>query len=174
MAPAAFQGVVEALERAHRLALVLLVGPSNRANEAREALEQLLPSQSRVRSYRIDRQGPDIRSFAASSGDAFPIVFVHGFERIAASEREDVEIRLNLLRDALAQHHLGVIFWIPKEGLESFLQHCPDLFAWRSLIAEVDAAELPLSPSISARRDYLSRVLREARLPEVLVELRVR
>src|SRR5215470_10048946 len=101
MSSSSFQSAVEALERAHRLALILLVGPPDRANEARARIAAKLPSQLHVHSYRIDRQGPDILSFAESLGESFPIVFVHGFERIDDAQREDIEIRLNLLRDAL-------------------------------------------------------------------------
>lgn len=173
MAPSPFGRAVEALERAHRLALILLVGPNDRAQEAREMLDTLLPSHIRARSYRIDRQGPDLLSFAKSLGDPFPVLFIHGFERIHPAQREDVEVRLNLLRDAFAQYHLGLIFWLPRATLESFLQHCPDLFAWRSLLAEVDDSELPVPPIIAARRAYLSRLLRQTRMPEVLVEMRV-
>jgi NACHT domain-containing protein len=173
MASSAFHRAVEALERAHRLALILLVGPNDRANEAREQLDKLLPPHLDARSYRIDRQGPDILSFAESLADPFPILFVHGFERIGSERREDTEIRLNLLRDAFAQHHLGLVFWLPRDSLESFLQHCPDLFAWRSLLAEVDGSELAVSSIIAARREYLSRLLRQTRLPEVLVEIHV-
>jgi hypothetical protein len=173
MAPSPFHRAVEALERAHRLALILLVGPDDRAQEARELFDGLLPSPLRARSYRIDRQGPDLLSFAESLGNPFPILFVHGFERSPPAQRDEIEIRLNLLRDAFAQHHLGLIFWLPRGTLESFLQHCPDLFAWRSLLAEVDGADLPISPIIAARRAYLSHLLQQTRLPEVLVELQV-
>lgn len=171
MAPSPFGRAVEALERAHRLALILLVGPNDRANEAREQLAGLLPPHLHARSYRIDRQGPDILSFAESLADPFPIVFIHGFERLPPEQREDIEGRLNLLRDAFAHHHLGLIFWLPRDTLESFLQHCPDLFAWRSLLDEVDGSELPVSPIVAARRGYLSRLLRQIPLPEVLVSI---
>ena len=169
-----FQRAVDVLERAHRLALILLVGPGDRANEAREQLARLLPPHLHVRSYRIDRQGPDILSFAASLADPFPILFVHGFERLHPEHREDVEVRLNLLRDAFAQHHLGLVFWLSRDTLESFLQHCPDLFAWRSLLDEVDGSELAIPPILSTRREYLSRVLAQTRARDALVEVRVR
>lgn len=171
MASSAFHRAVEALERAHRLALVLLVGPNDRANEARKQLAILLPPHFHARSYRIDRQGPDILSFAESLADPFPILFVHGFERLRPEQREDVEVRLNLLRDAFAQHHLGLIFWLARDTFESFLQHCPDLFAWRAVLDEVDGSELPVSPIVAAQRGYLSRMLRQIPLPEVLVDI---
>jgi len=169
-----FQRAVDVLERAHRLALILLVGPGDRANEAREHLAKLLPPHLHARSYRIDRQGPDILSFAESLADPFPILFVHGFERLHPEQREDIEVRLNLLRDAFAQHHLGLVFWLSRDTLESFLQHCPDLFAWRSLLDEVDGSELAIPPILSTTREYLSRVLGQTRARDALVEVRVR
>lgn len=173
MASPAFHRAVEALERAHRLSLILLVGPNDRAGEAREQLDKLLPPPLQVHSYRIDRQGPDMLSFAEPLADPFPILFVHGFERLHPAQREDVEIRLNLLRDAFAQHHLGLVFWLPRDALESFLQHCPDLFAWRSLLAEVADSELSVPPNVAARREYLSGMLRQTRLPELPMEVQV-
>ncbi len=180
---AAVGSLQQVVDLAEGLALVLVSGPGTHAREGLKRLRAGLTEDPRATWHHVDRQGADLASTLADSGGP-RLLLVDGLERLGDTARQDLTIRLNLLRDTLSTFPTVIILWVPRDFLESFRQLCPDLFHWRSLLLLLSAEDIPLPLEIVARRRLAQAVERyvaglrpalsqERALESVLVETRV-
>ncbi len=157
--------VRQVAELSEGLALALIVGPGVLAQEGLEQIRSEVGGGREALWHRFDSQGADLAATLSTARSPSPVLLAHGLERLDAATRQDVEVRLNLLRDSLARFRALVVLWIPNDELEAFRRRCPDLFQWRALILRLTEADLlPAGTAATEelRRRYLSRLMESA------------
>lgn len=147
------------------LALVLVVGPDYRAPEGLARLAEGLSGERRW--HRLDQDGPALGARLAEPAQVegrgaeatLTTLLVHGLEYLETPRRQELEVRLNLLRDTLVAERALVLLWVPRSGYDGFRQRCADLFQWRSLQLELAEGDVPIDPALEQRRRYLAELL---------------
>lgn len=189
--PAVFDELRQADQLADGLALLIVRGPPSRAAPGLALIAAALEDgTARQVWHRLDTDGPRIadtveRTVATSGALVRPIALVHGLERIAVQhERHELLDRLNALRDSLDGARATIVLWIARPGFDEFQRYCPDLYQWRSLVADLADDDVPLAPAEVFWRRYLEKQYRwvdkltaadvGASLSEVFVEPQVR
>lgn len=141
LTPDLLKDVALTVDLGERLTLIIVFGPGYLADDGLAEIRLAIGAGRRVLQHRLDRLGPNIAETIASAEGARPIVLVSGLERMAGGRREQVQARMNLVRDTLNQHPAVVVMWIPVEIADEFRRLCIDLFQWRTLTVYVEGPE---------------------------------
>lgn len=135
--------IVQSLEFGAGFELFLLVGPGELANSALGRIAEELGRFGSPRWHHLDVEG-----FAGllSGPERGVLHLVHGFERLPNREASELAARLNLNRDRMRSIAAPVFLWLPDDFYETFFRQAPDLFAWRSQVDVVSAADFESGP----------------------------
>lgn len=159
-ASAALRSIIDTILLAPRFALVIVVGPDERPHLAQRTLAWRLEAEGQeVLWHTLTAESSLLADIVDHARTERPVVMLSEIEHLAAAEREELLVRLNLQRDAVGELPVRVIYWCSHRGLDELRRFAPDLLHWRALLQALTSTDL----AISDWRTYLAWCVDEYR-----------